>query len=250
MTADIRRAAARFRTGEAGRDTAHSFAWGPHYDPANLGFGPMVCHNDDHLAPGAGYPNHPHTNLEIVTWVLDGALVHTDSTGGRSTTAPGGVQVTSAGAGIVHSEVGDPGAGPTRFVQVWVRPDEAGTQPVLRDAPLGDALATGALVPVVSGRDPAALLPLGTRDATLHAGVLTPGQEIELPEDPLVHVFVARGGVRLEPGVEGEAGPAPVLGEADAVRLTDEPGRRLTATAATELLVWSFRHEVPLQPCR
>ena len=98
-----------------GRVTRHSFSFGPHYDPANLGFGPLVCHNDDVLDPSgvevAGYPDHPHSELEIVTWVLEGALVHTDSTGARHVVEAGHAQVLSAGTGIRHSEVADAGLG-------------------------------------------------------------------------------------------------------------------------------------------
>ena len=97
-----------------GRETRHSFSFGPHYDPANLGFGPLVCHNDDLLDPAvadpAGYPDHPHSELEIVTWVLEGALVHTDSTGSRHVVA-GRAQVLSGGAGLRPREVAAPRSG-------------------------------------------------------------------------------------------------------------------------------------------
>ena len=221
---------ARFATHEADRVTRHSFSFGPHYDPANLGFGPLVCHNDDLLAPGGGYPDHPHRDLEIVTWVLSGVLLHTDSTGHTSPIGPGTVQAMSAGSGIRHAEVADPRSGPTRFVQAWVRPDSPGGDPVHREVAV-DLDAAG-LVPVVGG----AGLPIRTAGASLLVARLAPGEAVALPESPLLHVFAATGAVEVEGGADGGR-----LREGDALRLTDEPGRRVTATEPTELLVWSFR---------
>lgn len=227
MTADVRASATRPASSEDGRLTRHSFSFGPHYDPANLGFGPLVSHNDDLLDPGAGYPDHPHTGLEIVTWVLEGALVHTDSARpGASHVLPAGrAQVLSAGTGIRHSEVADPASGRCRFVQAWLTPTATGGAP---SYVLGEAPAPGeGLVEVVGGDG----LPIGTAGARLLVARLAPGSSVVLPDDPTQHVFAAAGAVTLD----GLA-----LGAGDAVRLTDEPGRAVTATEATELLVWSF----------
>ena len=117
----------RFRTEAEGRTTWHSFSFGAHYDPGNVGFGSLVAHNDELLPPGTGYAEHPHADLEIVTWVLDGALRHTSSVG-SAVVGPGQVQRLSAGSGVVHSEVAD-GHETTRFLQAWVRPDESGLVP-------------------------------------------------------------------------------------------------------------------------
>lgn len=223
------------RSSEAvkGRLTSHSFSFGPHYDPANLGFGPLVCHNDDVLDPSAtedigevaGYPEHPHTELEIVTWVLEGALVHTDPSGGRHVVEAGRAQVLSAGTGVRHSELADPGSGRCRFVQAWLTPSAAGTDPsyVLGEAPP----PSSGLVDVAGGGG----LPIGTTGARLLVARLPPGAWVALPEDPRQHVFAATGAVSLA-GLDLRAG--------DAVRITDEPGHVVTASAATELLVWSF----------
>ncbi|PVG84227.1 quercetin 2,3-dioxygenase [Nocardioides gansuensis] len=227
----------RFTTKTGDRVTRHSFSFGEHYDPANLGFGPMVCHNDDLLAAGGGYPDHPHTDLEIVTWVLSGALVHTDSSGTTRVVAPGQVQVLSAGSGVRHSELADMAAGPTRFVQVWVRPDEPGGAPAYY---LDDTeLPAGALVPVAG----AGGLPIRTAAATLHVARLAPGDEVALPDAPLVHVFAATGAVELPGGSSGVGWSSEVetLRAGDAARLTDEPELPIRATEPTELLVWSFR---------
>lgn len=235
MSLDLRRGADRFVTTGPGRETTHAFSFGPHYDPARLGFGPMVAHNDDAVEPGGGYPDHPHTDLEIVTWVLQGALTHTDSSGSRTVVGPGTLQVMSAGSGIRHSETVDPEAGPTRFVQVWVRPDEPGTEPWHATAPVVDALSSGELVPVVSGHDAGALARIGTRSATLHVARLAAGATVILPAAPRQHVYVAHGAGALRD-------PDTALTAGDAVSLVDEPGRGLVAREPTELLVWSFDH--------
>jgi redox-sensitive bicupin YhaK (pirin superfamily) len=216
------------RSSEAvkGRLTRHSFSFGPHFDPGNLGFGPLVCHNDDELAPGAGYPDHPHSELEIVTWVLEGALVHTDSTGAQHVVEAGRAQALSAGTGIRHSELADQGSGACRFVQAWLAPSAAGATP---SYVLGEAPQPGSgLVEVAGGSG----LPIGTTGARLLVARLGPGDSVVLPDDPRQHVFAATGAV--------EVGPHALRG-GDAVRISDEPGHVVTATEETELLVWSFR---------
>ena len=217
------------RSSEAvrGRLTRHSFSFGPHFDPTNLGFGPLVCHNDDEVAPGAGYPDHPHSELEIVTWVLEGALVHTDSArpGAPHVVEAGRAQVLSAGTGVRHSEVADPQSGRCRFVQAWLTPSAPGATPsyVVGEAP---PPASG-LVEVAGGSG----LPIGTTGARLLVARLAPGGSVVLPDDPRQHVFAATGAASLA-GLD--------LGAGDAVRITDEPGRVVRASEETELLVWSF----------
>jgi len=156
MSVEVRRGSGRFVTRGEGRTTRHSFSFGDHYDPENVGFGPMVCHDDHLLRGGAGFPDHPHRDLEIVTWVLSGAVVHTASVGAPTTVGEGGIQVLSAGSGVSHSEIAESGAGPTRFIQTWVRPDQSGAAPSYASARVGDAVRPGGLVPVVSGHDGAA----------------------------------------------------------------------------------------------
>jgi quercetin 2,3-dioxygenase len=234
MSVEVRRGSVRFVTRVDGRTTRHSFSFGDHYDPENVGFGPMVCHDDHLLRGGAGFPDHPHRDLEIVTWVLSGAMVHTASVGPPTTVGAGQVQVLSAGSGVSHSEIADPGAGPTRFIQTWVRPDESGAAPAYVSASLGDAVRSGGLVPVVSGRDGDAVARIGTASATLHAAVLDAGESVTLPDDPLQHVFVATGAL-------ARSSLAEPLSAGDAFRVSDRPALSLTAASPTQLLVWSFR---------
>jgi redox-sensitive bicupin YhaK (pirin superfamily) len=232
-TIDIRRADDRAKTKISWLDSKHSFSFGSHYDPDNVSFGALVCHDEHLLRGGEGFPDHPHRDLEIVTWVLSGAVVHTASVGAPATVGAGQVQVLSAGTGIVHSEIADPGSGPTRFVQTWVRPDEPGAAPSYTSAAIHDVVAGGGLVPVVSGRDGGAVALLGTASATLHAAVLDPGESVTLPDDPLQHVFVATGAL-------ARFSLAEPLSAGDAFRVTDRPGLSVTAASPTQLLVWSF----------
>src|SRR3954447_15068068 len=128
VTVDIRRAGERFSTDMGWLDSAHSFSFGHHYDPRNTHHGLLLVNNDDTVAPGTGFETHPHRDMEIVTWVLRGSLVHRDSTGRTGVIHPGLAQRMSAGTGIRHSERND-AHDPVRFVQMWVVPDEGGGAP-------------------------------------------------------------------------------------------------------------------------
>ena len=229
---DVRRAGDRPVTRRAGRTTRHSFSFEEHYDPANTGFGFLLCHNDDRVAPGHGYPAHPHRDVEIATWVLEGALHHEDSLGGGGLVTPGKLLRTSAGSGIVHSEVNDAAGAPLRFVQVWLQPDEPGGAPSqdLVEAAPGDGwhvLASG--LRRYAGD---AATSLGNRSSALLLARLPAGGSVTLPHAHWLHLFVAAGEVALE-----EAG---ALVAGDAVRLTGSGGQRLTGTSPSEVLLWEM----------
>ena len=227
---EYRDAAARFRTRDEGRTTWHSFSFGAHYDPANTGFARLVAHNDEQLPPGTGYADHPHTDVEIVTWVLSGALRHT-STVGTGVIGPGQVQRLSAGTGVVHAEVNDTDV-ETRFLQAWVRPDEDGLAPsyLARQVDPVDGWTC------IADGDGRGVAPLASAGTSLHTAHLAHGQRLDLPEAASLHVFVAEGEVQL-----GER----VLKAGDAARLLDEGGRQVTGESTGEtaghLVVWAFR---------
>jgi hypothetical protein len=228
VTIDVRRGSDRFVTRAEGRTTWHSFSFGGHYDPRNVGLGALVAHNDERLPPGTGYSDHPHADLEIVTVVLDGALRHTDSEGRSGVLVPGELARTSAGSGIVHAEVAAPDLAPgvsTRFVQTWLRPDEPGGPSSYAVREVG---RPADLVEVVG---PDGALGIGTSGARLLLGSLEPGQQVALPQAPLLHVFVPDATVTL-----GER----QLGPGDAARLTDQGGRKLTVERAGLVLVWAL----------
>jgi quercetin 2,3-dioxygenase len=236
---DVRRAAERFTTRDDGLASRHSFSFGVHYDPGNVGFAVLVAHNDDVVEPGRGYDTHPHRDTEIVTWVLDGSLVHEDSHGNAGVIRPGLAQRMSAGRGVLHSERNDePGAATTRFVQMWLRPDEPGLDPSYQQHDVSGQLAPGAgLLPVVSGiAGLDAAVRIHTSNAALHVARLGEGESAQLPDAPRLHLFVARGTVDLE--------GAGQLDEGDAARLAVAGGPTVTATAPAEVLVWQLPAEV------
>ena len=226
---DVRLGADRFTTTGDGLTTRHSFSFGHHYDPANVRHGALVAHNDDLVAPGHGYAPHQHVDLEIVTWVLEGSLVHEDSDGHRGLVRPGVVQRLGAGRGVRHSERNDAEDTRTRFVQMWLTPDEPGLPPAYDLAPV-DVHGLTPLASGVAGLD--AAVPLRVTGAALHVARLAPGESVRLPQAPRLHVFAARGAV----DVEGVAR----LEEGDAARFTDEGGVDVRAVGACEVLVWQL----------
>jgi redox-sensitive bicupin YhaK (pirin superfamily) len=231
VSLEVRRAADRFVTETTGIVSRHSFSFGAHYDPGNVGHALLVAHNDDVVAPGAGYDTHPHRDLEILTWVLDGGLRHEDSRGDSGLVVPGLVQRLSAGSGVLHSERNDAATGASvRFVQMWLRPDEPGGEPSYAQHDAAPELAGGELV-ALAGTGTA--VPLRAAGAVLHAARPGPGGTVALPDAPAVHVFVARGSAEVEDAGRVEEG--------DAIRLAHAGRRRVVAgPAGCELLVWAM----------
>jgi hypothetical protein len=244
---DVRRADERHTTRLGWLDSKHSFSFGRRYDPANTHHGLLLVNNDDIVKPGTGFETHPHQDMEIVTWVLQGSLVHQDSEGHTGVIYPGLAQRMSAGTGILHSEKNDSWrlAGPehsddahrdpVHFVQMWVVPDEHGIAPGYEQLEIDHELLSGGLVTVASGmpeHDGAAAIRIKNRYAALHAARLHPGQSVQLPEAPFLHLFVPRGRVTLE-----GAGP---LETGDAVRFSATGDQRVTAAEPAEILVWEM----------
>lgn len=235
---DVRRAAARFATRTDWLHSAHSFSFGSHFDPTNTSHGLLVVHNEDIVSAGGGFDTHRHADMEVVTWVLEGALAHEDSRGHRGVLTPGVAQCMSAGSGIEHSERNastDAGHGePVHFVQMWIVPDREGGVPSYQHRSVADELSGRELVPVVSGLKIHAdvAVRLANSQAAFLVGRLEARNSLALPEAPYLHVFVARGAVTLE--------SAGALSAGDAARLTASGGQRVTATAQTELLVWQM----------
>ncbi|MGH3790262.1 MAG: pirin family protein [Pseudonocardiaceae bacterium] len=240
---DIRRADERFKTTISWLDSKHSFSFGGHYDPANTHHGLLLVNNDDIVRPGSGFETHPHRDMEIVTWVLQGSLVHQDSTGHSGLIYPGLAQRMSAGTGILHSEKNDSwrlqgGAShdePVHFVQMWVVPDEGGITPGYEQLEIQNELLAGGLVPVASGmakHDGASAIRIKNRYAALYAARLQPGQRIQLPEAPFLHLFVPRGTLTVEALGAVHTG--------DAVRFTATNGQQVTATEPAEILLWEM----------
>jgi quercetin 2,3-dioxygenase len=240
---ELRRAEQRFLTRAAGAETYHSFSFGDHYDPRNVSFARLMVNNDDLVRVGAGYPDHPHRDAEIVTWVLSGSLVHEDSHGKSGLIYPGLAQRMSAGSGIVHAERNDAyridptrPAEPVHFIQMWIKPDEPDSQPSYqqRELPLGDLVSDW--VPIASGRHPDAMVSLGAAGSTLWVSVLPAGTSREVPPGDLLHVYLARGVVDVETIGRLEQG--------DSLRLSGSAQLRLSAREEAELLVWDMALEL------
>ncbi|MCX4991181.1 pirin family protein [Streptomyces sp. NBC_00568] len=214
---DVRRADERYRGGDpaAGISSLHAFSFGPHYDPDNLRFGAVIACNEERLAPGAGFDEHPHSHTEIVTWVVEGELTHRDSAGHESVLRHGDVQRLSSAGGVRHAERND-GELPLVFVQMWLAPLEPGGDPAYETVH-GIADSTPYAVPEAG--------------AMLHVRRLTAGERTAVPDAPFVYVHVVRGEVRLD----GEE-----LGEGDAARITDAKDLEVVAGAPAELLVWEM----------
>lgn len=240
---DVRRSRDRFATRLSWLDSHHSFSFGQHYDPSNTHHGLLLVNNDDIVRPGTGFETHPHRDMEIVTWVMQGSLVHQDSTGHAGVIYPGLAQRMSAGTGILHSEKNDAwrlqGGSvhdePVHFVQMWVAPDENGIQPGYEQLEIDTELLSGRLVTVASGmpeHSDDTAIHIGNRYAALHAARLQPEQSVPLPDAPFLHLFVGRGALELEGTGRLEAG--------DAVRFTATGGQRVRAIEPSEILVWEM----------
>jgi hypothetical protein len=237
----IRRGADRHETRIGWLHGRHSFDTGIDPGGADTHHGVLVVSNHDTIAPRSGFETHPHRNMEIVTWVLEGSLAHQDSAGHNGVIYPNLAQRMTAGTGIRHSEKNDhpadsPDAGrPLDLIQMWVVPDEPEVAPGYEQLELAPSDLRGRLAVVASGmtrhRDQAAIR-IRNRYAALHVTRLEPGEAVTVPDAPFVHVYVARGQVSLE--AEG------VLGTGDAARLTAAGERRLAATEASEVLIWEM----------
>ena len=228
---DIRRADTRPHTELGWLDSRHSFSFGPHYDPANTHHGLLLVSNDDRVAGGTGFSTHPHQDMEIVTWVLEGRLEHKDSEGNQGELYPGLAQRMSAGTGIWHSEMNPSSAEPVHFIQMWVLPDTERVDPGYEQLDINAELDKGGLQAIASGQGHDAAISIRQRDAVLWGGRLKPGEAVAVPEGRNVHLFVAVGGVDLE--------GAGALAEGDAARLVAAGGPKLTAGPdGAEVLIW------------
>lgn len=225
---DVRRSSDRFTTRLGWLESFHSFSFGHHHDPANVGHGLLIVSNDDHVAPGGGFGQHGHRDMEIVTWVLAGALEHRDSAGNHGIIQPGEAQRMSAGTGILHSEMNASDTEPVHFLQMWVPPDRVGIEPGYEQRPVAVEPGAG-LVAVASGQGHDGAVQIHQAHAVMWAVELEPGETVLLPDAPYVHAFVCRGRCTLD---------ADELGAGDAARLTEAGRLSMTAVEPSHIVVW------------
>ena len=182
----------------------HHFSFGSHYDPNNMSHGSLLVWNDDEIAPNTGFPAHPHANMEIITYVREGAITHQDSLGNKGRTEAGDVQVMSAGSGVRHSEYNlEPTR--TKIFQIWIEPTTQGGQPTWGAKPFPKSDRSGKLVTIASGfKADNDALPIRA-DARVMGATVKAGERLTLELDPSRHAYlvpatgaVAVGGVRIE----------------------------------------------------
>jgi redox-sensitive bicupin YhaK (pirin superfamily) len=194
---DIRRADSRGRTRLSWLDSHHTFSFGEYHDPAHMGFRDLRVINDDTVAPGGGFGTHAHRDMEIVTYVLEGALQHRDSLGNGSVIRPGEVQRMSAGTGIRHSEFNQSQDAPVHFLQIWIEPARPGIEPGYEQRAV-PAAARGGLVLIGSpdGRDGSVTI---HQDVAIHEGQLRRGDRVVFPltNGRYAWLHVARGSASL-----------------------------------------------------
>jgi redox-sensitive bicupin YhaK (pirin superfamily) len=213
----VRYAEDRYPGGDAGTGirSLHAFSFGRFYDPDNLRFGAVLACNEERLAPGAGFDEHPHSHTEIVTWVVEGELTHRDSAGNATVVRPGDLQRLSSGGGVRHVERND-GTAQLVFVQMWLAPLEPGGEPSYE------------IVRGIADSTPYALPKAG---AMLHVRRLSAGERSAVPDAHQVYVHVVHGDVL----VDGER-----LGPGDSARVTGAEGLELAAESPAEVLVWEL----------
>ena len=231
---DIRRKEDAFHTQAGWLDSRHSFSFGHHYDPTNTHHGLLMVSNDDVIRAGTGFDTHPHRDMEIVTWVLDGELEHRDSQGNKGVIYPGLAQRMSAGTGIWHSEMNNSGQKEVHLVQMWVVPDTESINPGYEQLDINPELAKGGLVPIASGQGHKAAIQIRQKGAVLWGGHLKAGEAVTIPDSRYAHLYVAKGSAKLEGAGTLKAG--------DAVRLTAAGTPCLTADDNTgaEVLLWNM----------
>ena len=177
-------------------NSKHTFSFGHYYDPKFMGVGPLRVINEDRVKPAAGFPTHGHENMEIISYVLDGALEHKDSIGTGSVIRPGDVQRMSAGTGIRHSEYNHSKEDPVHFLQIWILPDENGLAPSYeqKNFPIFDKRGALRLVGSRDGRDGSVTI---HQDVDLYAGLFDGGESasLKIDSDRVVWVQIARGSI-------------------------------------------------------
>jgi redox-sensitive bicupin YhaK (pirin superfamily) len=213
-------------------DSRHTFSFGHYYDPRHMGIGALRVINDDRVAPGGGFDTHSHQDMEIISYVLEGAMEHQDSIGTGSVIRPGDVQRMTAGTGIAHSEFNHSRAEPVHFLQIWIVPERKGLEPGYEQKtfPLEERRGKARLVASRDGRDGSLTV---HQDIDLYTSVLEAGDEVAIALRPerSAWVQVARGAVTLN---------GTGLKEGDGAAVFDTATLTLTSDTGGEVLVFDL----------
>ena len=228
----MRKADARGHTDLGWLDSRHTFSFGEHIDPRFMGYRALRVINEDRVAPGQGFGTHPHRDMEIISYVLEGALRHEDSLGTGSTINVGDVQRMSAGTGVLHSERNASDREPAHFLQIWLLPERTRIPPSYEQRTFPLSNRQGRLT-LIASRDSRAGSIQVHQDVDLYSAILSGGEAVRhaLGDGRHAWVQVARGDVRLN---------GTVLSAGDGAAVTDEPELRLTAATDTEVLLFDL----------
>ncbi len=210
----------------------HTFSFGHYYDPQHVGFGPLRVINEDRVQPAMGFGTHGHSDMEIISYVLDGALEHKDSMGTGSVLHYGDVQRMSAGSGVRHSEFNHSPDAPVHFLQIWIQPNVKGIAPSYEEKHFSPQQKQGQLRLIASsdGRDDSVLI---HQDASIYASILNGGEKLEhtLDANRLAYVHLIRGHLT----VNGKA-----LATGDAIKISDEQLITIEQAQAAEFLLFDL----------
>ncbi len=228
----IRKAHERGHADHGWLDTWHTFSFADYHDPEQMGYSSLRVINDDRVAPGVGFPTHPHRDMEIVTYVLSGALEHRDSMGNGTVIRPGEVQRMSAGTGISHSEFNASPSEAVHLLQIWIMPEKRGITPSYEQKFFDAAEKLGKLRLVASPDGSEGSVTLH-QDARLYAGLIDPDHpaEHDLPPGRRTYLHVAHGAASLN-GLEMSAG--------DGARIEGETGLHLKSGSSAEILLFDL----------
>jgi redox-sensitive bicupin YhaK (pirin superfamily) len=229
---NIRKAEDRGHANHGWLDTYHTFSFADYYDPEHMGFRSLRVINDDRVDGGNGFGKHPHRDMEIITYVLSGALEHRDSLGNGAVMRPGDVQHMTAGRGVQHSEFNHSPSEPVHLLQIWIVPDQKSLEPGYQQKSFNDELKDGQLKLVASGNPRGGALKIN-QDVDLFVGKLAAGDQVTHALKPNRHAWlqVAEGAVSLD-GHDLKAG--------DGVAISDEKSLTLTGKAPSQVLLFDL----------
>ena len=228
----IRRSNERGHANHGWLNSYHSFSFADYFDPKHVEFGPLRVINEDRVAAGAGFGTHPHRDMEIISYVLEGELAHKDSMGNGSTIRPGDVQRMTAGTGVRHSEFNPSPKDPVHFLQIWIQPNATGIEPSYEEKHFAESDKRGRLR-LIASPDAAEGSVLIHQDAKLYAGLFEGNESatLELQRGRRSYIHVARGEVRVN-GSE--------LSTGDALKLTDTSTVTIEGGKQAEVLVFDL----------
>lgn len=223
-------------------NSRHTFSFANYWDPKQVGFSDLLVINDDQVAKSRGFGAHPHSNMEIISYVLEGALAHKDSMGTGSVIVPGDVQLMSAGSGVTHSEFNHSQTEGVHFLQIWIVPAEKNTPPGYQQVSVPESEKRGQMRLIVSPEGTDGSLKV-RQDMRIYTGLFTgdESQTVTLPEDRYAYIHVASGSITVN-GIEFKAG--------DGARVRNERTLTFTNGQDAEVLLFDLRPVEVNQPTR